>query len=171
MSLRSRTFLLFDLDDASTTTLDPSHYHRHLTQTNPVAELSLFADAISQPYFLNHSTRFSLLTPYGVRGMIIPTRMAPLEVQSSTSVFSPELILDTQYACIGYDHALICCWPKLITLQYAWPDDSPCTLVAENLFHQTTCEDPDDSRWPDVLFDKSSGRIVLSVTREQNTFY
>ena len=155
-------FLLFDLDDAPTTTLDPSQYHLHLTQIAPVAELSLFADAISRPYFLNHATRISLLTPYGVRGVNIPHSNGTSQNTIQRVSLLSRTDLDTQSACVGYDRAMICCWPKFITLQYTWPEDDPCTLVAEKIIDQTTSEGSDDDDcYRDVLFDAYSGRITV----------
>jgi len=156
-------FALFDLDDAPVTTLDPSQYHRHLTEFDPIAELSIFSDAISQPYFFRHFTRISVLTRHGVRGIVIHhsngTSRSAIE---RVNLFSTTA-LDTQYACIGYDRALICSWPELITLQYAWPEDRPCSLATEKAIDRTTSEGPGEGRRPKVLFDESSGSIVLSV--------
>jgi hypothetical protein len=165
-----QTFLLFDLEDASLTTLDPSHYHRHMTEFEPVAKLSLFADAISQPYFLNQSTRVSILTTHGVRGVVIPhtNGILPSTIESIDLLSIPCLstpCLDMQYAWIDYDRAVICSWPELITLQYAWLEDRPRPdgLVTTKLIDQATCKGPGEGRRPNVLGDGLSGRVVLSV--------
>jgi hypothetical protein len=145
------------------TTLDPSQYHQHLTAINPVAQVSLAAYAVSEPHFLRDSTRISVLTTYGARGVFIPhsngTSRGAIE---RINLFLTSFI-DTQYACIGYDRAVICSWPELITLQYAWPEDRVRGLVVRKPIDQTTCEGPGEGRRPNVLFDESSGCIVLAV--------
>jgi hypothetical protein len=156
-------FLLFDLDDTPKTTLDPSQYRQHLTATNPVAQVSLAAYAVSQPHFLRDSTRISVLTTHGARGVVIPlSNGISRGAIERINLFSTPFI-DTQYACIGYDHAVICSWPELITLQDAWPGDRVCGLVVRKPIDQTTCEGPGEGRKPNLLFDESSGCIVLSV--------
>ena len=156
-------FLLFDLEGASLTTLGPSQYNRHLTEFEPVATLSIFADAISQPYFFQHSTRISVLTRYGARGLVIPHSTDSSRDAIEVIRLLSSKALDTQYASIGYDRALICSWPEFITLQYAWPEDIPRALLAEKVVDLNTSEGPREGRWPRVLFDHSSGRILLSV--------
>jgi len=147
---------LFDLDDASITTLDPSQYPSLLTQIDPVAQLKLVADAISAPYFFQHFTRFSVSYFHGVRGVVIPH-------SNGTSQNAIELIdllstpfLDTQCACIGYDRVLLWDGRRLITQECAWPEDPSRDLVIKTAIDW-------DSGWPKVLFDESSGRILLSV--------
>jgi hypothetical protein len=145
------------------TTLDPSQYHHHLTAINSVAQVSLAAYAVSEPHFRRDSTRISVLTTHGARGVVIHhSNGISRGAIEQINLFSTPFI-DTQYACIGYDRAVICSWPELITLQYAWPGDRVCGLVVTKLIDQATCEGPGEGRRPNVLFDVSSGCIVLSV--------
>jgi hypothetical protein len=73
--------------------------------------------------------------------------------------------IETEYAFMGYDRAaLVRCWPAFTTLEYAWPQDYPggfWTSVSEHVINRETHESHHDGRI-NVLFDGSSGRIILS---------
>lgn len=160
-------FFLFNIDDAPVTTLDPSQYLRGMTEIESVAELSLYADTISQPYFLHDSTGISVLTRSGASGVIVPHPNGVSRSEIKLVSLWPAR-LDTQNACVSYNHALVCCWPEITTLQYVWSDSLRCGLIAERNNYWTSSEECDEWRercWPEVFFDDSSGYILLSVPK------
>jgi len=62
---------LFDLSDAPVSVLPPTQRNQPSRQ-DALARLPLFTIAISTPYVVHNSIRFSILTTEGVKGLIVP---------------------------------------------------------------------------------------------------
>lgn len=138
-----------------------------MTESEAIAGVTLYAEAISQPYFVRDSTCISVLTRNGASGVIVPHPDGVSRGVIELFDLWPTH-LDTQNACISYNHALVCCWPEITTLQYIWSTSGgpPCGVITERSNHWTTSEERDEWRercWPEVRFDDSSGHILLLV--------
>jgi hypothetical protein len=97
-----------------------------------------------------------------VRGVVIPH---PNGISRSTveriNLFTTAL--DTQYAFIGYDQCfnLFLAGTYHIIVRLAVRTSPAPWLLRKSLIRHL--QDNDEGRWPNVLFDESSGRILLSV--------
>lgn len=146
-------FILHDLHDASTTTTLPSQYQQQLsTRSSCPAQLPIGAHAISQPYLVHNSTRFTFLTMDCVKGFAFPDsgdyKLEPIEL------FQGDFLGPLR--CMGYHDAVsIRWWPTIIILQYAWPEERPYSTwsmhTLQKVKHATSS----------VLIDSSSGRVIF----------
>jgi hypothetical protein len=153
-------FVLYDLANAPTTTL-PSQHHQYYSST---ASLLVHARSISQSYFLPNSTWLTFLTMDGVKGMTISN--------SKDSKLSLVDLLTAgkfpgDFICMGYNFsAIIQSWPTITFLQYAWPEETPCSTFFQNtVIQQETLADN-----PTLLTDLSSGRVVVCGNKQNKQY-
>ena len=142
---------LFDLNDAPVSILPPTQRNQPPTQ-DALARFPLFTIAISQPYLVHDSIRFSILTTKGVKGLIIPhTRSVSHAIECVDLISHPNA---GNFSHLGYDRALLCSIQKPVVLQYAWPDDHSSSVVSQ----KCTIQIPLCSK---LLFDEYSSRLVV----------
>lgn len=118
------------------------------------------ARAISQPFFIQSSTRLTFLTEDGVKGMTIPNDVSELDpICLLPGIFIGHSI------CMSYNlAALIHSWPTITILQYAWPEEDPYSTVSRSTITKVEGFTGDRS----LLIDLSSGRVVISGDRRSN---
>jgi hypothetical protein len=146
-------FFLYNLADLPTTTL-PSLYPHHTSTFTFTASCHVIARVISQPFFLQNSTRLTFLTEDGVKGMTIPNDESEIDVID----LLPENISGL-FTCMSYNlAAIIHIWPTILILQYGWPDEDPYSVVSRN----SIVKDERIIGDPTLLIDPSSGRVVIS---------
>ena len=135
------------------TTLLPTQQNQPPRQ-DPVACFRLWVRAISQPYFVHDSIRFSVLTNEGVKGLIVPHSSSVCKTMNCVDLFSDKVI--SNYACVGYDRAVVCCSQpaEICMLRYTWPDEHLSSLVS----HKNTIK---TQYWSHLLFDECSSRILI----------
>jgi len=151
--------LLFDLSDAPVSTLPPTQQNQPPRQ-DALARLPLFMDAISQPYLVQDSIRFSILTKEGIKGLIVPrTRSASRSMDCIELLSHPNFCVDIlshpnfrEFSHMGYDRAVLCPIQKPIVLQYPWPEHSSFVVSQKSTIQKTSCSE--------FLFDEYSNRLV-----------
>ena len=112
--------LLFDLTNVPMTKFLPTNPN-HLPRQPAVASLQLYASAISPPYFVHDSIRFSLVTREGITGLIVPrSRSLAARTMDHVNLFSVPNFCNSSY--VGYDRAILHCFPNPIILRYVWPE-------------------------------------------------
>ena len=146
-----RDILLFDLRDAPVTDLLPTQRNQPPRQA-ALVQLCLYADAISQPYLVHDSVRVTVLTDEGVKGLIIPRSGSVPQTMDCVDLFSESVFSSSTR--VGYDRAVVCCFPVMSMLQYAWPEEHFSSVMPQKSTIQT-------HYWSDILFDESSSRIVI----------
>jgi hypothetical protein len=146
-------FFLYDFANAPTTTL-PSQYPHHTSTFTFTACRHIIVRAISQPFFIQSSTRLTFLTKDGVKGMTIPNDVSELDLID----LLPENIKGS-FVCMSYNlAAVIHLWPTILILQYAWPEEDPYSAVSRNTITTEATFTGD----PSLQIDPSSGRVVIS---------
>ena len=141
---------LFDLSDAPVSILPPTQRNQPPRQ-DALAWLPFFTIAISAPYLVHDSIRFSILTIKGVKGLIIPhTRSVSRTIECVDLISHPNF---SNCSHLSYDRALLCSIQKPIVLQYAWPDEHSSSVVSQ----KDTIQIPLCS---ELLFDEYSSRLV-----------
>ena len=64
---------------------------------------------------------------------------------------------------MGYNvAAVIHFWPKILILQYTWPDDPDLAVSRKAISRNTITKDGTITGDPNLLIDESSGRVVIS---------
>jgi len=146
-------FTLYDLVNAPTTTL-PSQHPKHTSTLALTASCHISARAISQPFFIQGSTRLTFLTEDGVKGMTIPNDVSELDpIDLLPGNFLGRSI------CMSYSlAAVIHFWPTILILQYAWPEEDPYSAVSRH----TITKEETFTGYPSLHIDLSSGRVVIS---------
>jgi len=141
--------MLFDLRDAPVSTLLPTQRNQPPTQ-DPLARMRFLTHAISQPFLIHDSIRFSVLTRQGVKGIIVSrTRSAPRVMDCVDLLSHPNVI---NFGHLGYDRAVLCSFPEL-TMLYAWPGEHLSSVIS----HESTIQMPHCSK---LLFDDYCSRLV-----------
>ena len=144
-----RGIMLFDLSDAPVSTLPPTQRNQPPRQ-DALARLQLFINAISPPYILYDSIRFSVLTNEGVKGLIVPrTRSVSRSIDCIDLLSHSNL---SNFSHVGYNRAVLCSIQKPIVLQYPWPEDSSSVVSQKSAIQMPSCSE--------LLFDEYSNRIV-----------
>ena len=146
-----RDILLFDLRDAPETDLLATQRNQPPGQV-ALAQLRLYPDAISQPYLVHDSVRVTVLTDEGVKSLIIPRSGSVPQTMDCVDLLSESIFNSGTH--VGYDRAVICRFPVMSMLQYAWPEDHSSLVLPQKSTIQT-------QYWSDILFDESSSRIVI----------
>jgi len=145
--------LLFDLNDAFLTTLPPTQRNQPPRQ-QAVACLPFSVRVISQPFLVNDSIRFIVLTHNGagkgVKGLIIP-----LSTSASHNTMEVVDLLSGPIICrnahLGYHRAVVCSAPEPTMLQYAWPEEH-ASLSLSSTIQTPYCTH--------ILFDDYSSRLI-----------
>ena len=144
--------MLYDLDNAPATML-PSQYSKYASTYTSTTSCNIGARAISQPYFIHNSTRLTLLTQYGVKGLTV----------SDTSDLDLVDLLPGNFhgrsICMGYNlAAIIRRWPTILIVQYAWLEEDPYSATSTNTITKTETFSGD----PNLLIDLTTGRVVIA---------
>jgi hypothetical protein len=121
-----------------------------------MASVSTHVDAVSQPFFCSKDIRLTILTPNGVKGMMVPYSGHPkLDlVDLLPGDFFGEFV------GMGYHFAAIIeHWPTIRFLQYAWPDSEE---RSDSTFFKNVVTGQESFIYdPTLLIDTSSGRVVI----------
>jgi len=141
--------ILFDLGDAPVSNLSPIQRNQPPRQ-DALARLQIFVNAISPPYAVQDSIRFSILTSEGVKGLIVPrTRSVSRSMHHVDLLPYPN---SSNFSHMGYDCA-ISSTEDPVVLQYAWPEEYSSSLVSQKRTIQIHyCSE--------LLFDEYSSRFV-----------
>jgi hypothetical protein len=146
--------LLFDLNDAPLTTLSTIQRNQPPRQ-QAVASFRLFARAISQPYILHDSIRFSVLTRKGIKGFTIPHSTTSPSLDCVDLLSGPINIVSRRYAQLGYNRAIICSLRERNMLQYAWPEEPSSSQTSTIQIPYCT----------HILFDEYSSRLICCKSK------
>ena len=141
---------LFDLGDAPVSTLLATQRNQPPRQ-EALARLPFIVDAISPPYLVHDSIRFSILTTEGIKGLIVPRTRSVSRAMDCVDLFLR--LNDSKSAYVGYGCAVLCNLKAPIVLQYPWPGEHSSTVVSrESAIQIPYCLK--------LLFDEYSSRIV-----------
>jgi len=154
-----RRILLFDVSDAPVSTLPPLHRNQPPRQ-DALARLELFVNAISPPYLVQDSIRFSILVKEGIKGLIIPLTRSASRSMDCVDLLSQPNFCD--FCHVGYDRAVLCAIQNPILLQFPWPEHSSSVVSQKSTIQMPSCSE--------LLFDEYSNRLVtfelgLSINR------
>ena len=143
-----RGVLLFDLSDAPVSTLPPTH--RNQPPRQDALALQLYMNAVSPPYLVHDSIRFSVLNTEGIKGLIFPlTRSASYSFDRVDLLSHPNF---TSFCYLGYDSALLLAIQNPILLQFPWPEHSSSVVSQKSTIQMPS--------YSELLFDEYSSRLV-----------
>jgi len=139
--------MLFDLSVAPVSTLLPTQQNQPPAQ-GALARLKLIVDAISPPYLVHDSIRFSILTSEGVKGLIVPHTRSVSRAMSCIDLLSRPNVSNSSHVGLNVGYV-----GEPIVLQYSWPGEHSSFIVSqESSIRLPYC--------PKLLFDDYSSRLV-----------